>query len=427
MSNMPRARAALRRIVFASVFMALLAGGAWYALRPVQVRAAPIVVRDLAPKVHGVGTIEAKTVVQISSKITGRLTAVLVDHGDAVRSGQIVAQLEDTEQRALVEQAEAAVRRAVLAVAVQEVALRKAQATLGAAEASIARVRATEALARVNAERWRTLHADGGAPRVEMDAKVTEATAAREELRSAEAQGRAAHEEVAVLRAALEASRQDVRVAEASLAGVRARQADTTVRSAVGGIVISRDLEPGATVTPGMPILKLADPQTAWATVHVDERETGAIAVGDPAEIVLRSQPARPIPGRVVRIRRESDRVTEQLAVDLAFDRASIRLTFGEQVEATISSAGERAVTVMPLAALVRTGDGPAAMAVVDGHLKLQPVRLGLVDPGGWVQVREGLAPGDHVVLTPGRLADPKNDGRRVRMENEKPTTDNAK
>ena len=390
--------------------------GILYVLRPTEVRVAKVVIRDLAPSVQGVGTVEAKTVVQIGAKITGRLIAVLADQGDTIRPGQIVARLEDTEQTALVEQSEAGVRRAVLSVAMQEVALRKAQAAAGAAEASVARVRATEALARTNAERWRALHADGGVPRVEMDAKVTEAMATREDLRNAEAQGRTAQEEIAVLRASVESARQDIRVAEATLAAVRARQADTIVKSAVGGVVISRDLEPGATVTPGTPILKVADPKTAWVTVHVDERETGAIALGNPARIVLRSQAGQPLPGRVVRVRRESDRVTEQLAVDVAFADLPTRLTIGEQAEATITSATERGATVMPLAALVRTPDGPAALTVADGRLKLRHIRLGLVDPTGWVQVRDGLAPGDPVVLAPGRLADPKSNGRRVRI-----------
>jgi HlyD family secretion protein len=390
-------RSALRKILLSTALVAVLAGGVWYAYRPIEVRVSSVTVRDLAPTVHGVGTFEAKTVVQIAAKITGRLTAVLADHGDTIRAGQIVARLEDTEQ-----------------------------AALGAAAAAIARVRAIEALARTNAERWRALHSDGGVPRVEMDTKVTEATAAGQELRSAEAQGRTAQEEVAVLRAVLEIGQQDVRVAEATLAAVRARQADTIVKTAVSGVVISGDLEPGATVTPGLPILKLADPKTAWATVHVDERETGAVALGSPAQIVLRSQAGRPLPGRVVRIRRESDCVTEQLAVDVTFDDPPARLTFGEQMEVTISPATERGATVMPLAALVRTPNGPAALLVADGRLKFRSIRLGLVDPAGWVQIRDGLVPGDRVVLAPGRVADPKNDGRGVRIENEKPTTDNA-
>jgi HlyD family secretion protein len=412
-----RIRTLLRRALFAALVAAFVAGAVWFTLRPIAVRVATVTLRDLSPSVHGIGTVEAKTVVQISSKITGRLTAVLVDLGDTVRPGHLVARLDDLEHQALIDQAEAGVRRARLAVTVQEMALSKAQMAVGSAEASIARVRATEALARVNAERWRALHADGGAPRIEMDARITEAAAALEDLRYADAQGRTAREEVAVLRAALESTRQDVRVAEAALAAVMARHADTDVKSAGGGIVISRDLEPGSTVTPGMPILKLADPSTAWTTVHLDERDTGAVAVGDRAEIVLRSRPNQPIPGRVSRIRRESDRATEQLAVDVAFEVLPARLTFGEQVEAVIYPVGVRAATVMPLAGLVRTADGPAAVAVTNGRLALRRVRAGLVDPDGWVQIREGLAVGDHVVLSPGRLADPSNDGRRVRVE----------
>jgi multidrug efflux pump subunit AcrA (membrane-fusion protein) len=123
----------------------------------------------------------------------------------------------------------------------------------------------------------------------------------------------------------------------------------------------------------------------------------------------------------VVRIRRESDRVTEQLAVDIVFGERPARLTFGEQAEATIRPAGVRGAVVMPLAAVIRTPDGPAAFTVAEGRLRLRPIRTGLVDPAGWVEVREGLRPGDSVVLAPGRLADPANDGKRVRIDREEP------
>jgi HlyD family secretion protein len=421
------ARILFRHILLPAGILALAGAGLWYGFRATEIRAAEVTLRDLAPTVQGVGTVEAKVLVQVGAKITGRLTAVLVDQGDPVRPGQVLARLEDSEAAALVEQADAALRRARLAVATQEVALRKAQAAFGAAEAAVGRVRATERLAGTNALRWQQLHADGGVSRADMDVKVTEAAAARADLKSVEASRQTAQEEVALLRASLDAAHQDVRVAEAGLRAVRARQADTIITAAVTGIVISRELEPGATVSPGTPILKIADPQSAWVTVHVDERESGGIAIGNPADISLRSQPTRPLPGRVARIRRESDRVTEQLAVDVAFETPPTRVTFGEQAEARIRPEGERAATVMPLAALVRTADGPATVTIEENRLRLRPIRTGLVDPTGWIQVRDGLRSGERVVLAPGRLASPKYDGQRVRIENEKPTTDNAK
>jgi len=241
----------------------LLAGGiagALFFFRPPEVTVAAASAREIAPVIQGVGTVEAKTVVRVSAKITGRLVSVLVDQGDAVRTGQLLATLDRAEQQAQVAQAEAAVQRARMAVIAQEVALRKAAASVHAAEATVGRLTATEGLATVNADRWRQLHQEGGVSRVEMDVRVTEAIVAGQERRSAEAQRRVAEEEVAVGQAAVDTLRQEVRVAEAALAATRARQADTEIRSPLDGVVVLRELEAGATVNPGSGILKIADP-----------------------------------------------------------------------------------------------------------------------------------------------------------------------
>jgi len=403
----------------------LLAGGiagALFFFRPPQVTVAAAAVREIAPVIQGVGTVEAKTVVRVSAKITGRLVSVLVDQGDAVRTGQLLATLDRAEQQAQVAQAEAAVQRARMAVIAQEVALRKAAAGVQAAEATVERLAATEGLATVNADRWRQLHQEGGVSRVEMDVRVTEAVVAGQERRSAEAQRRVAEEEVAVGRAAVDTLRQEVRVAEAALAATRARQADTEIRSPLDGVVVLRELEAGATVNPGSGILKIADPRTVWVTVHLDERDLGSLSVGDLAEISLRSLPGRPVRGQVARIRRESDRVTEQLAVDVALLERPERLTLGEQAEARIRPPAGQGTLGVPLGAIVRTADGPGVWTVAAGRLAFRPVRIGVVDPDGWVETLDGVREGDEVVVAPGRLADRRNEGRRVTVVRARPT-----
>jgi HlyD family secretion protein len=403
----------------------LLAGGiagALFFFRPPQVTVAVAAAREIAPVIQGVGTVEAKTVVRVSAKITGRLVSVLVDQGDSVRAGQLVATLDRAEQQAQVAQAEAAVQRARMAVIAQEVALRKAAAGVQAAEATVGRLTATEGLAKVNADRWRQLHQEGGVSRIEMDVRVTEAIVAGQELRNVEAQRRVAEEEVAVGQAAVDTLRQEVRVAEAALAATRARQADTEVRSPLDGVVVLRELEAGATVNPGSGIFKIADPRTAWVTVHVDERDLGSLSVGYRAEISLRSLPGRSVPGRIARIQRESDRVTEQLAVDIALLERPERLTLGEQAEARIRPPARHGAVGVPLGALVRTADGPGVWTVVAGRLAYRPVRVGVLDPGGWVEALDGVREGDEVVVAPGRLADPRNEGRRVIVVRAQPT-----
>jgi HlyD family secretion protein len=130
--------------------------------------------------------------------------------------------------------------------------------------------------------------------------------------------------------------------------------------------------------------------------------------------ISLRSLPGRPIPGHVARIRRESDRVTEQLAVDIAFDERPERLALGQQAEATIRPPARAGATAIPLGALLRTADGPGTWTVAGGRLAFRRLRLGLVDPAGWAEVLEGVRAGEEVVLAPGRLVYPQSEGRRV-------------
>ncbi|HEY3302295.1 MAG TPA: hypothetical protein VGL70_02030, partial [Candidatus Binatia bacterium] len=70
--------------------------------------------------------------------------------------------------------------------------------------------------------------------------------------------------------------------------------------------------------------------------------------------------------------------------------------------------------TALPLAAVVQSPNGAGAWTVVDGRMRFRRARLGAVDPAGWIEVVEGLSVGDHVVIAPGRLAELKNEGRRV-------------
>lgn len=395
--------------------MALGVAGGIFVFRPVQVVVTPVVRRDMALAIQGVGTVEAKVVVRIAAKITGRLVSISVDQGDRVRPGQVLATLERIEQQALVQQAAATVQRGHLAAAGQEVVIRKARVNIQSADAAVARLQATESLARANADRWQQLHREGGVSRMDMDIHVTEATTVGEELRTSDAVRRATQEELAVAQAALETLQQDVRVAEAALAATRARHTDTEIRSPLDGVVVSRELEAGTTVNPGTAILKLADPRTAWTTVHVDEAEIGGISLGDPADLSLRSLPGQILRGRVVRIQRESDRVTEQLAIDIAFEEPPVRLALGEQAEARIRPPARKDLVAIPLSALVRLGDGSGAWTVVRGRLAFRVLRLGVIDPEGWIEVLEGIRPGEEVVVGPGRLADRANEGRRVR------------
>ena len=432
------------------------------ALRPLSVTVAEVTVRDIQPAVVAVGTVEAKVALQVSAKIGGRLRAVLVDQGDPVKIGQVLARLDDSQalaevrkSAAAVEAVEAQLKDLEAGSRPEEIAearanVRRAQAQLddlqaGARRQEIEEARerlrsatATRALAEADLRRLETLKAREliAAQEADRGRQAFEVAAAQE--RSAKenldmlVEGSRAHQvdaaralrESTQNRLALllagprphqrEAARAALREAQAALTLVRERHADTVITSPLDGHVVSRDVEPGATVNPGTTILKLTDPRTFWVTVHVDERETGGIGAGDAADITLRSLAGRTLPGRVARVRRESDRVTEQLAVDVAFVEAPGRLTLGEQAEATIKPPPRKGVAALPLLAVIRGRGGLGVWTVSDGRLGWRTVELGAADASGWAEVRVGLRAGEQVVVSPGRSGGSISEGRRV-------------
>jgi HlyD family secretion protein len=393
------------------VLIAIVAGFLFF--RPVAVTIAAVTTRDIGPAIQGVGTVEAKVAVNVSSKITDRVVSVLVDQGDTIMAGQLMARLDDTQYVAGVNQAEAGMRAA-------EAQLRDLLAGARPDEieqlrARLASAGATRTLTERDFQRTKELLAKELISAQDMDRgrqAYDAATAAERDARHSldlALNNWARKDQV-------EAARAQLHAAQSALVLARGKLTDTVIVSPLEGYVVSRDLEAGGIVNPGIPIFKIADPRTAWMTVYVDQRDSAGLAVGNPADITFRSLPGHVFRGRVARIQREGDRVTEQLAVDVAFAERPPRLILGEQVEAIIRPPTHSAAIALPLAAVVRRPDGPGALVVEDGRIHFKAVRLGAADPAGWIEVLEGLSPGQTVVTAPGRLADPQNDGRRVRV-----------
>jgi HlyD family secretion protein len=403
----------LKTVLIAGALLLVAALIGFYVFQPPAVIVASVTTRDIAPAMQGVGTVEAKVLVNVSSKVTGRVVSVAVDQGDTIRAGQVLARLDSTQYAADVDRGEANVRMA-------EAQLRDLLAgprpqELEQMQARLASATATRTLAEHDYERARELFAKQLISAQDMDrARQSDdvATATERDVRH----GLDLLRENWARKDQIDAARAQLQAAQSALALARANLAEAVIVSPLDGAVIRRELEPGGIVTPGIAIFKISDPRTAWATVYVDARDTADLAVGDRAEITFRSLPGRAFPGRVARIQREGDRVTEQLAVDVTLLERPSRVILGEQVEVSIRPTPRPAVTALPVAAVVRRPDGSGALVVEDGRMHFAAARLGAVDPAGWVEVLGGLRAGAAVVLAPGPLADPSHDGQRVRV-----------
>jgi HlyD family secretion protein len=412
----PRARRwprTLKKALIAGVVVLVATVVGVHFFQPPLVTVAPVTTRDIAPAVQGVGTIEAKIVVDISSKVLGRVISVLVDQGDPIRAGQVLARVDDAQMKADVDRNEANVRTAEAQL--NDLLAGPRPQELEQLRARLASATATRANAERDYQRSQALYAKELVSAQDLDH-------ARQASDVASATERDVHQALDLAMQSwarkdqIDAARAQLRAAQSALALSRANLGDTVIVSPLDGYVVSRNLEAGGIVNPGTPIFKIADPRTAWAVAYVDQRDTSGLAVGDRADVTLRSLPGRTFTGRLARIEREGDRVTEQLTVDVAFVERPARLILGEQVEAVIWPPVRRDVAAVPIPAMVRGPQGAGALVVENGRLHFAPVRFGAVDRAGWVEVLDGLRPGTEVVIAPGPLADRANEGRRIRV-----------
>jgi HlyD family secretion protein len=366
------------------LLLATVTGAAWWRFgRAVAVPSVELIEATLPRSVSGPGNVQARVPVTLASRITATVTAVSADVGDAVRAGDLLVTLDDRDlqarQRVVQGQREAQLRN------------------LEAASAALDKARADLALSRSRHTRDAELVARGFLSAAGMDAS-------RASLEAAQATERGALATLEARRADLATSAQELKAAEVAASYTR-------LAAPLDAIVVQRLAEPGATVVPGSPLLRLVDPASVWVAARIDEAALADIVMGQEATIRLRS--GATLPGRVMRVARQSDAATREVEVHVAFEKVPAAFVIDAEAEVRIRTGAQRGLRV-PLAAIVRDGEGrPGVLRVNDGRAHFVPVRAGADD--GTHMLVEGIeAPlrqGDRVVAPAAGV----RDGMRVR------------
>ncbi len=340
---------------------------------PAKIKVMSVEKRDLTAQVYGNGTVEAKVVVGVSSKITGRIVELFADQGDRVKRGQLLAKLENDDFRHQEEQSEAGLSRSAAGLNLEQATLQKARSNL--------------ILAEKNAQRFKTLAEKNMVSKQEAEQYDTVCQVAREEVTRSQA--------------AVEAARMEQQAGRAGVGFARSKIADTLIYAPQDGVIITRDLEKGATVSPGMSIFTLADPRTVWMKANVDESELQGVAVGKKAMIALRSSPGEQLAGQVARLGHQSDRVTEELEVDVAFTVPLKNFRLGEQSDVYIVAGMKQAAPSLPSAAIVTKDTKRGVWVVKNGKLAFKEVTIGIVDRRNFTEIISGVDGGDEVAMAP--------------------------
>ncbi len=356
------------RIVVLLGALAIVAGAAFVGwslvLRPIEVRTAQAE-RDVAVQVFGLGTVEARVQSKIGFKVAGVLVELAADIGDRFTKGAVLGRLDSREQAARLARAAAAVEQATAN-------LQKATAGVEKAEANYANAK---------------------------NIRARRVTLAQNNIASVETAESAVNSERASA-AELNLAKSDVAVARAAIGDAEAQKQQEsatlefhTLTAPYDGMVIARQRELGSALAAGEQVFTIIDPKSVWVLAYLDETKAGEIAVGQPAEIVLRSQPGHRIRGRVARIQPESDRVNEERKIEVAFDRIPADFNLGEQAEVYITTVHLASARLVPEAAIENLAKTSGTVWTLDGGvLQRRQVALGHRLLDGRYEIVGGLA-----------------------------------
>jgi RND family efflux transporter MFP subunit len=375
-------RPARRWVAWLVTLVIVAAGGyaAWRWIsreRPIEVETATVSERAAgaqAAVLNATGYVTARRRATVASKITGKLIEVNVEEGMAVRQGQVLARLDDATLRATLALAEAQVAAARRGVRENEVRLTEAQLTL----------------ARLNR-------------------LINNGLSTQAEVEAAQAQ-------VDTFDARILAAQEQVRVAEQQVALARTNLDDTIIRAPFTGVAISKDAQPGETVSPVSAgggftrtgICTIVDMESLEIEVDVNEAYIGRVRPGQDVSAALDAYPGSPIPARVITTVPTADRQKATVLVRIAFKQLDSRILpdMGVKVtflrdEETANLPASRPVALVPKTAIKAEGSQSYAFVVSgEGVVDRRAVRVGGAD-GDRVEVIAGLTAGERVVVSP--------------------------
>lgn len=361
---MARVGSALALLVATSLALSGACSGSGAAPVPARppplVRVAKVTVRDLPVTLHAPVELRPLVVADVGSKTLGLLDAVLVERGDLVKKGQLLALVRPSD---LPDQ-------------------------LAATRSSLAQNLASAQLARLNFDRARAL--------------APAAVVSQQELQQAQANFAAAE--------AAQAATQ------AQIAALGVRLGETRILAPMNGVVAARRVDPGALVGPASgPILTVVRTDVLRVFLAVPERAAPRLTVGQEAFVEVDALPGRRLSGKVVRIAPALDPATRTLEAEVQLANPTGELRPGMYGRAALILDTHRAARVVPARAVLVSADRAYTYVNRQGVVERRPVTLGF-DAGDELEVTAGLAPGDEVIVAGQSLV---SDGMKIRVAKE--------
>jgi RND family efflux transporter MFP subunit len=360
------------------------AEGANLPVRPVKLGEAQA--RRLVRMVTAQGTLAADEQATLSFKVAGRLSEIGVDLGSVVRKGQAIAQLETTDFKGRVNQAEAALQQARVRLGLPAQGDDDRIDTENTALVRQARAVLDEAHA--NRERTRQLVNQGIQSRAELD-RVESA------YKVADSRYQDAVEEVRNRQAVLLQRRSELSL-------TRQQLAETTLYASFDGAIRERRASVGEYLTSGAPAVTIVRLHPLRLRLEVPEREAQGIRVGQSVRVLVEGETSRSHSGRIARLSPAFEEQSRTLIIEAEVENRQGWLRPGSFARAEIETTATSEAIMVPASAIVTFAGIQKVFTVKDGKAVERTVIAGRREQDD-VAV-EGIEAGVRVVLSPGNL-----------------------
>jgi multidrug efflux pump subunit AcrA (membrane-fusion protein) len=378
--------------------------------KPFSVTAGKVEARSVQRSVETIGSLLAWEEVPVKPEQPGTIARILVDLGDRVPAGGIMAEFDKREARLAAQQAEAdllgtreALVRSRAAVESSRANLARVKDQLATLQADVEKARAQLEWARLEFERNRQLVTKDLIAARDLDNTRTLYQVAEAQFRVAE---NALHQHPDQLRiaqaqldsdlAALKVVEAQVKQREAALGFAQKRLADTTVRAPLAGLVARRHVSPGEYVKENAALftLVIADPLKYAGTIP--ERYAPEVRPGQAVHLGVEAFPGRTFQGQVTRVAPAVDIQTRTLSLEARVPNGDGRLKPGFFAKGIVLTRKEERVPFVPADAVTYFVGITKVFVITDGKVEERQVRTGMRE-SGWVEILEGVKPGERV------------------------------
>lgn len=369
------------------------------------------------------GNIDAIQYTTIYARVDGYLDQRLVDIGDSVKRGDLLARIDTPTVDDALDQSKADLLESLAKLDTEKADLKESIAKQATAEAEVERSKANVAYTTVTAKRWQDMCERGTVSQQSRDEKVRSLDVSTAELQAQQANLRAAISAVEAAKANVKQAQANVQAKQADVARLTAEQGFQKVYAPFDGVITARKVDPGALITKGsqsnnLELYQMAKIDALRIYVSCPQRIARYLKTGMQAKVDVPEFPEQTFVGTVTNVSGALDPNTRTRMTEIKVMNPNHSLLPGMYAEVTVSTMRQDPWIRVPGTTIVTRTDGLYVVVIDGGKAHYQPIQIGR-DFGDEVEIRVGLKGNEKVIVSP---SDDLREGEKVQDE---PMTNN--